>query len=264
MRTRRVGEYAGLTAAEAHRIGLATPVDLDVQPRGQGVDDGCAHAVQATGGGIRTAAELAPRVQLGEDQLDTREPGPGLGVHGNAAAVVADLDRPVATEDDLDTVADAGQRFVDCVVDDLPEAVHQPALVGGTDIHPWAFADRFQAFEHLKVAGGVVPSARAGATRGGAAGRAAGGHWMSSLRCVDVRRRRATRRVVEASDSRVRGARACLRWVSIPRGNEPACLTVGTDVGGFSNQQALLSLHVESATPGRHLSARTREMRRQT
>jgi hypothetical protein len=77
VRTRRVGEDAGLAAAEAHRVGLATPVDLDVQPRGQGVDDGRADAVQATGGGVRTAAELAARVQLGEDHLDAGEPGAG-------------------------------------------------------------------------------------------------------------------------------------------------------------------------------------------
>ena len=124
---RAVGEDAGLAAAEAHRVGLAAAVDLDVEPRGERVDHRGADAVQAAGGGVGAAAELAAGVQLGEDHLDAGQPGARLDVDRDAAAVVAHLDRAVAVQDDLDAVAVAGEGLVDGVVDDLPEAVHEAA-----------------------------------------------------------------------------------------------------------------------------------------
>ena len=48
--------------------------------------------MQAAGGGVGAAAELAAGVQLGDDDLDAGEPGLGLDVDRDAAAVVADLD----------------------------------------------------------------------------------------------------------------------------------------------------------------------------
>jgi hypothetical protein len=56
---------------------------------------------------------------------------------------------------DLDPVGRAGQRLVDPVVDDLPQAVHEAARVGGPDVHPRPLADRLQALEDQEV-GGVV------------------------------------------------------------------------------------------------------------
>ena len=50
---------------------------------------------------------------------------------------------------------DAGQRLVDAVVDDLPEALHQAAGVGRSDVHARALADRLEALEDQEV-GGVV------------------------------------------------------------------------------------------------------------
>ena len=102
------------------------------------------------------AAELAARVQLGEDDLDPGQAGAGLDVDGDAAAVVAHLDGAVGAEDDLDVGADAGQRLVDRVVDDLPEAVHEAALVGRADVHARALAHGLETLEDLQVAGGVV------------------------------------------------------------------------------------------------------------
>ena len=93
---RDVREVAGLAASEAHCVGLAAAVDLDVEAGREGVDDRGADAVQATGRGVGAAAELAACVQLGEDHLDTGESGARLDVHRDAAAVVADLDRAVA------------------------------------------------------------------------------------------------------------------------------------------------------------------------
>ena len=69
------GELAGDAAAEAGRPGPPVPVHLDVQPRGQRVDHRGAHAVQAAGGRVRAAAELAAGVQPGHDQLDAGQLG---------------------------------------------------------------------------------------------------------------------------------------------------------------------------------------------
>ena len=164
-----VGERARLAAAEAHRVGLAAAVDLDVEARGQRVDDRGADAVQAAGCRVRAAAELAARVQAREDQLDPGQAGARLDVDGHAAAVVADLDRAVVVEGDLDVVAVPAQRLVDGVVDDLPQAVHEPAGVGGADVHAGTLADRLEALEDLEVVGGVLGRglARRGLLRSG-------------------------------------------------------------------------------------------------
>src|SRR5262249_15943611 len=69
-----------------------------------------------------------------------------------AAAVVADLGRPVLVQRHLDLRAVAAESLVDRVVEDLPQAVHQAAAVGGADVHAGALADGVQAFEHGKVA----------------------------------------------------------------------------------------------------------------
>ena len=127
------------------------PVDVDVHPRGQRVDDREADAVQAAGGDVRAAAELAAGVQLGRHHLDAGQPGLGLLVGRDAAAVVVDLDGVVGVQGDLDPVRGAGQRLVDAVVDDLPEAVHEAAGVGGADVHAGALADRLQPLEDEEV-----------------------------------------------------------------------------------------------------------------
>ena len=48
-------------------------------------------------------------------------------------------------------VRGAGQRLVDAVVDDLPQAVHEPAGVGGADVHARALADRLEPLEDQEV-----------------------------------------------------------------------------------------------------------------
>ena len=126
-----------------------------------------ADAVQAAGGDVGAAAELAAGVQLGGDHLDAGQAGLGLLVGGDAAAVVVDLDRVVGVQGDLDPVRGAGQRLVDAVVDDLPEAVHQAAGVGGADVHARALADRLEALEDEEVCGvvGVVDRGAPAAAR---------------------------------------------------------------------------------------------------
>ena len=114
-----------------------------------------ADAVEAAGGDVRAAAELAAGVELGEDHLDAREPGLGLLVDRDAAPVVADLGGPVGVQRHVDVGAVPAERLVDRVVDDLPQAVGQAAAVGGADVHPRALADRLQSLQHEEVVGVV-------------------------------------------------------------------------------------------------------------
>ena len=169
-----VREDARLAAAEAHRVRAAVAVDLDVEPGGQGVDDARPDAVQATGGGVGAAAELAAGVQLGEDDLDAGQPRLGLDVDRDAAAVVADLDRAVGVQHDVDVVAVAAQRLVDRVVDDLPEAVHEAARVRRPDVHAGPLAHRLEALQNGQVPG-RVPRRRSPALR---LARALRGGWL--------------------------------------------------------------------------------------
>ena len=150
-----VAEPAGCPATEAHGVRLAVAVDLDVEPGGQGVDHRRPDAVQAAGGRVGAAAELAPGVQAGHDDLDPGQPGARLDVDRDAAAVVPDLDRAVRAQIDLDPGAVAAQRLVDGVVDDLPQAVDQPPGVGGPDVHARPLADRLQTLQYQEVPGGI-------------------------------------------------------------------------------------------------------------
>ena len=80
-----------IAAGKLHLIDLPVFMHVHFQPLGQGVDDRGADAVQAAGDLIAPAAELAARVQHGEYDLERGLAGLRLDVHGDAAAVIGDL-----------------------------------------------------------------------------------------------------------------------------------------------------------------------------
>ncbi len=112
--------------------------------------------MQAARCGVGTAAELAARVQPGHDELDAGQPGLRLHIDRDAAAVVPDLSRMIRVQHDLDVRAVPSQRLVHGVVDDLPQAVQEPAAVGGADVHPRALADSLKPFQHRQMPRGVA------------------------------------------------------------------------------------------------------------
>ena len=79
-----------------------------------------------------------------------------MQIDRNAAAVVDDGDRAVDVNRDVDLIAEAGQRLVDRVVDDLVDEVMQPGRPGRPDVHRRPLADRFEPFEDLDLVGAVV------------------------------------------------------------------------------------------------------------
>ncbi len=160
------GEHAGVAALEGHAGDRRWALDVDVEAGRERVDDGRADPVQTAGGDVRAAAELAAGVQLGEDHLDAGQAGLGLLVDRDAATVVVHLHRAVRVQGHLDAGGGTRERLVHAVVDDLPDAVHQPPGVGRADVHPGTLAHRFEALEDQQVVGVVraVDGAASGAT----------------------------------------------------------------------------------------------------
>jgi hypothetical protein len=156
IRAGSVLEAPWLSPAERHLVRLAAAVHLGIKPGGEGVDHGSADAVQAARCGVGSAAELASGVQLCEDHFHAGEAGLGFDVDRDAAAVVVDLHRVVRVQDDLDVMAEAGKRLINRVVNDFPKAVHEAPGVRGTDVHARTLSDSLEAFQHRKVAGGVI------------------------------------------------------------------------------------------------------------
>jgi hypothetical protein len=147
--------------AELHVVRQAVAPHRQAQPLRQAVDARHADAVQAARDLVAVLVELAAGVQLGERDLGRRALGLVLVVHldagRDAAAVVGDRDRVVGVDGDDDVVAEAGERFVDRVVDDLEDEVMQAGAVGRVaDVHAGALAHRFQALEDLDRAFAVA------------------------------------------------------------------------------------------------------------
>ncbi len=105
---------------------------------------------------VRTGPELSAGVQLREHDLDAGQSRARLDVDGDAAGSISHFDAPVGVQHDLDRRAVAGQRLIDRVVDDLPQAVHQTAGIRRSDVHSGALAHSLQALEHLQMMGGVL------------------------------------------------------------------------------------------------------------
>ena len=74
--------------------------------------------------------------------LIDRNPATVIG-HGDALAIFVQLKR------DLGRVA--VHRFVDRVIQDLPDQVMQTRRTHAADIHPWSLANRFQALQDNDV-----------------------------------------------------------------------------------------------------------------
>src|SRR5438552_17244481 len=75
-----------------------------------------------------------------------------VDVDRDPAPVVAHGARAVSVQDDLDVVADAGQRLVHGVVDGLVDEVVEPVRARVPDVHRGALADGLEPLEDLDVA----------------------------------------------------------------------------------------------------------------
>ena len=138
-------------AGKLHLIDFALFVNLNLEPLGQGVDDGSANAVQAAGYLIASAAELAAGVQHGIDDLERGSAGLCLYIYWYTAAVIGNGNGVAWVDGDGYMVAEAGKRLVDCVVNYLINQMMQSGRRGRADIHAGAFAHGFKSFENLNL-----------------------------------------------------------------------------------------------------------------
>src|SRR5579871_912924 len=140
-----------LAAFEPLFEAFAIPADLDLEPPGQRVDHGDAHAVQTARDLVTAAAELAAGVQHRHHDLDARLTHLRDGVDGNAAAVIADRDAAVGMEHHVDLLCETGERFVDAVVHHLEDQVMETPASGAADVHARTLAYAFEALEDLDL-----------------------------------------------------------------------------------------------------------------
>jgi hypothetical protein len=122
-------------AGKLHGVDLPVLVDRDLQPVGEGVHTAHTHAVETTRHLVRAITELAPGVELGQDELDRRDLLLGVDVHGDAAPIVLHRDRPVGLQGDQAAGRVAGQGLIHRVVDDLPDEVVHSTHIGVPDVH---------------------------------------------------------------------------------------------------------------------------------
>ena len=143
---------------ELHLVNSAVLLNLHLQPFGQGIDHGRAHAVEAAGYLIASAAELTAGVEHGVYHLQRRPAGLLLDVHGDAAAVIGNGDGVARVDGDGDLGAVSGQCLVNGVVHDLIHQMVQARGRCGANIHAGPLAHRLQPLQNLNfrgVIGGV-------------------------------------------------------------------------------------------------------------
>ena len=108
-----------VAAGEFHLVDAAVFEYAHLQPVRECVYHARADAVQTAGDLIAPAAELAAGVQHRIDDLERGLARLLLNVHGNAAAVVGHADALAVLNGYLDMRAEARERLVDGVIDDL-------------------------------------------------------------------------------------------------------------------------------------------------
>src|SRR6267378_3754026 len=160
-RQRRGRHPALLVALGPH---LAPAADLDIEPLAERVHDRDADAVQTARNLVGRVLELAAGVEHGQHDFRRRLAGLLVRVDRDPAAVVADGDRAVGVQNDLDRVAEAAERLVDGVIDNLVDQMMQAVGARVADVHSGALADRLEALENLDVARGVRVCAHAADT----------------------------------------------------------------------------------------------------
>src|SRR6266576_2401084 len=110
------------------------PRRFHAHPGGQRVHDADPHAVKTARYLVAATAELAAGVEDGMDDLEGVLPRRMLADR-HASTVILDDDHAVLADRDLDRRRLAGHRFVDRIVDHLPDEVVQPTGVSRADVH---------------------------------------------------------------------------------------------------------------------------------
>jgi hypothetical protein len=143
----------GLAALVALAKDLAFALYFHLQPFGESVHHGNAHAMQAAGEAVVLVVEFAAGVKAGEDQLHPGNLVLRMDVHGHAAAIVDHLHGAILEQRDLDFPRISGERLVHAVVHHFLDQMVRP---GGIGVHPRAAAHGLEPGEHLQRFSGIL------------------------------------------------------------------------------------------------------------
>ena len=143
------------TLLETYAVDLAVALNFDVHRRGERIDDGDTDTVQAARHLVALAAELAARVQDGQDHLNRRLAAL-MHIDGDTSPIVDDSDAVIPFDRHVNMVTIASQSLVDRVVDHLVDEMVQAALRRAADVHARALSYGFQTFQNLNLIGAVV------------------------------------------------------------------------------------------------------------
>ena len=133
----------------------AAAAHLQLKVERQRIDDRDSHSMQAAGHLVAIMVELAAGMQSGQYDLSGRNLLFGMGVDGNAPAIVRDGDGIIEVDRQADLVTEAGQGLVDRVVHHLLYQMMEPCRSGGADVHGGPFLNRLEAFQDTDLLGCV-------------------------------------------------------------------------------------------------------------
>ena len=131
-------------------------INLDIESFAQCVHHACTDAVETTRSSVGTPAKLPAGVQTRHDYFDASKTGLRLDINRNATTVISNFYGSIRQQRHNNLGAMTGEGFIDRVVDDLPEAVHETPRISGADIHTWALADRVEPLEDAEVLSRVL------------------------------------------------------------------------------------------------------------
>jgi hypothetical protein len=84
-------------------------------------------------------------VQLRENNLDSTKASLRFNVYWNTSSFIGNFNAAIFVQCYLDAIAVTSQGFIDGVIDNLPQTVHQTAAVGGSNVHSRALANSLEA-----------------------------------------------------------------------------------------------------------------------
>jgi len=104
-------------------------------------------------------------MKLRQHDLSGRHAFRRVNVYGDPTTVVGHRDAVIDVDLDRDLVAEASQRFVDRVVDDLENEVVETAFSGIPDVHAGSLANGIEALKYFDRFSGVAGACERDAAR---------------------------------------------------------------------------------------------------
>ena len=139
---------------------FSVPVDFDLEPFAERIDDRNAYAVKPARNFVRVLVEFSACVEDGHNHLERRSIFLFLNVGRNSPPVVFNADGSVGIDGHIDIRAIACKSFVDGVVHNFIDKVMQPPDADVADIHRRPSAHGFESFENGNIGCGVTAGCR--------------------------------------------------------------------------------------------------------